>query len=166
VGRDEAELVREHLLQLAARLGDWSRQRRGLGAGRQRGLIAPGKDRLLARRTLIHRYIESNQSRPVRLRDLAALLEVGEDRATHLVRECCGETFRDILVEARLRTARELLRFSSLPVLEAALCCGFNEISHFNRIFRRRVGCTPGQYRRKFSTAAGARSSTRPRGKG
>ena len=54
-----------------------------------------------------------------------------------------------MLVEARLKTARELLNFSSLPILEVALCSGFNEISHFNRLFRRRTGCTPGQYRRR-----------------
>jgi len=101
------------------------------------------------RRTLIRRYIDAHQAHDVRLKDMATELGVSEDRATHLVRECCGQTFRDMLVEARLNTAKELLRLSSLPVLEVALCSGFNEISHFNRLFRRRTGRTPGQYRRQ-----------------
>ena len=107
------------------------------------------KNLMTHRRTLIRRYIEGQQGRDIRLKDLAAELQVSEDRATHLIRECCGQTFRDMLVEARLKTAKELLRLSSLPILEVALCSGFNEISHFNRLFHRRVGLTPGQYRRQ-----------------
>ena len=53
-----------------------------------------------------------------------------------------------MLVEARIKTAAELLRVSSLPILQVALSSGFPEISHFNRLFRRRMGCSPGQYRR------------------
>jgi AraC-like DNA-binding protein len=148
VGREEADLIHEHLLQLAARLRNWAQQRsRQLPANRQ-PVEAMGNSLLIRRRTLIRRYIESNQSHPIRLRDLAAELKVSEDRATHLIRECCGQTYREMLIDARLKTARELLRLSSLPILEVALCSGFTEISHFNRLFRQRLGCAPGQYRR------------------
>jgi AraC-like DNA-binding protein len=148
VDETESELILEHLRQLAARLRSWAHEKnRNFDS-------APWKDTLtennlmIRRRTLIRRYIESNQGRNIRLRELAAQLKVSEDRATHVVRECCGETFREMLIEARLKTAKELLRFSSLPVLEVALSSGFNEISHFNRLFRRRLGCSPGHYRR------------------
>jgi AraC-like DNA-binding protein len=151
VGRAEADLILEHLLQVAARLREWAWQRNRQLPPKQQHGEGVGNSLLIRRRTLIRRYIESNHSNPIRLRDLAAELKVGEDRATHLIRECCGQTFREILIEARLKTARELLRLSSLPILEVALCSGFSEISHFNRIFRRRVGCAPNQYRRKGS---------------
>jgi len=147
----EAELILEHLRQLAARLQAWVRQREKQLSARRKSGEAMGNPLLVRRRNLILRYIESHQSGNVRLKDLAGELKVSEDRATHLVRECCGQTFRDILIEARLKTAKELLRFSSLSVLEVALCSGFNEISHFNRLFRLREECTPGQYRRGAS---------------
>jgi AraC-like DNA-binding protein len=162
VRREEAELILEHLRQLAARLRGWTRSMKGKLAPRRKQPEVLGNSRLIRRRTLIRRYIESNQAHPIRLRDLATELQVSEDRATHLVRECCGQTFREMLIEARLKTARELLRLSSLPVLEVALCSGFNEISHFNRLFRQRQGATPGQYRRAPLTGLGAEPGPHP----
>jgi AraC-like DNA-binding protein len=153
VDEAEAELILEHLRQLAARLRSWAHEdNRELAASRWKDTLT-ANNLAIRRNTLIRRYIESNQTRNIRLRDLAAQLKVGEDRATHLIRECCGETFREMLIAARLKTAKELLAFSSLPILEVALCSGFNEISHFNRIFRRRAGFTPGQYRRHKKTS-------------
>ena len=141
----EAKAILEHLLQLSARLRNWAHQ------GEPSHSVPPPRDNLLTRRrTLIRRYLEKHHTEPVRLSELALQLGVTEDRATHLIRECCGQTFRDMLVEARLKTAKELLRFSSLPILEVALCSGFNEISHFNRLFRRSTGLAPRAYRNQF----------------
>lgn len=144
----EADLILEHLVQLAARLHAWAQQEERPLSVQRPPLEAMVSSPVLRRRMLIRRYIESKQAGPLRLRDLAAELKVSEDRATHLVRECCGQSFREMLIEARLKTAMELLRVSSLPILQVALCSGFAEISYFNRLFRRRLGCTPGQYRR------------------
>jgi AraC-like DNA-binding protein len=148
VDEAEAELILEHLRQLGARLHAWARQKKPSSPRKKPPAPAPG-NLLLRRRTLIRGYIESRRTEPIRLKDLSALLNVSEDRATHVVRECCGQTFRDMLIDARLKAAQELLRLSALPVLEVALCSGFNAISHFNRLFRRRAGLTPGQYRRQ-----------------
>ena len=145
VDNARAEVILEHLLQLSARLHHWAHQRQ------QPHNAAPVRgDLLTRRRTLIRRYLENHHAGAVRLSDLAMELGVSEDRATHLIRECCGQTFREMLVEARIKTAKELLRFSSLPVLEVALCSGFNEISHFNRLFRRSTGFAPRAYRNQF----------------
>jgi len=147
VDEPEAELILEHLRQLATRLYFWAH------GDERKPEISPQKDTLTAnnlailRNTLVRRYIETHQAENIRLCDLAAELKVSEDRATHVIRECCGQTFRVILIETRLKTARELLRFSSLPVLEVALSSGFNEICHFNRLFRQRTGCTPSRFR-------------------
>ena len=141
----EAEAILEHLLQLSARLRNWAHQ------GDQPHRTTAARDNLLTRRrTLIRRYLEKHHTESLRLSELALQLDVTEDRATHLIRECCGQSFREMLVEARLKTAKELLRFSSLPILEVALCSGFNEISHFNRLFRRSTGLAPRAYRNQF----------------
>lgn len=149
VNAAEADLILEHLRQVAARLSSWIRQEPSTAA------ISPPSQPfhqadLTQKRTFIHRFIESRHRGPLKLKDLADRLAVTEDRATHLVRECCGDSFRNILVEARLKTARELIRFSSLPILEVALGSGFNEITHFNRLFRKRTGMTPRQFRASF----------------
>ncbi|MDD5350380.1 MAG: AraC family transcriptional regulator [Chthoniobacteraceae bacterium] len=146
---EEAGLILEHLLQLSARLRGWAHQ-----TGPPRHAAAASGSLLTRRRALIRRYIENHHAGAIRLSELARQLGVGEDRATHLIRECCGQTFREMLIEARLTTAKELLRFSSLPVLEVALCSGFNEISHFDRLFRRSTGAAPSAYRKQFEERA------------
>ena len=149
VENTEAELILEHLRQLAARLYSWAHGEDSKPGIPKRKDTLTADNRMLRRRTLIQQFIESHYTHDTRLRDLARQLNVTEDRATHLIRECCGTTYREMLVETRLKRAKELLLFSSLPILEVALTSGFNEISHFNRLFRRRTGCSPGNYRRK-----------------
>jgi AraC family transcriptional regulator len=53
------------------------------------------------------------------------------------------------LVQRRLDKAKDLLRNSSLPIVEIALACGFAEQSHFTRVFTRNVGESPGIWRRQ-----------------
>jgi AraC-like DNA-binding protein len=61
-----------------------------------------------------------------------------------------GSSFTERVLELRLQCARSMLadpRHDRLKVGEVAAACGFNEIPHFNRCFRRRFGMTPTQYR-------------------
>jgi len=146
----EAGLILEHLLQLGARLYNWAHDEHQSPGLSHRKDTLTASNPITRRRILIRQFIEANAATDLRLTDLAQQLHVSEDRTTHLVRECCGTTFRDMLIEARLKRARELLLFSSSPILEVALSSGFNEISHFNRLFRRRTGCSPGHYRRNI----------------
>lgn len=57
-----------------------------------------------------------------------------------------GETFTQFITEQRLDAAYKALRHSAsakVPISTIAFACGFSDISHFNRVFRRRFGCTP-----------------------
>ena len=45
--------------------------------------------------------------------------------------------------------ARMKDRFGERGVLDVALACGFRQVTFFNRLFRREVGCTPTEYRRR-----------------
>ncbi len=48
----------------------------------------------------------------------------------------------------RIARARELLGMTSSSMLQIALTCGFGNQSHFNRVFKRITGLTPGEYRK------------------
>lgn len=60
-----------------------------------------------------------------------------------------GESFRVHLNRVRLERAAELLCRTPMTILAIALECGFQNISYFNRLFRERYGCTPGEYRKQ-----------------
>jgi AraC-like DNA-binding protein len=56
-------------------------------------------------------------------------------------------TFRDYLMRLRIETAARRLRSDDVSVLEVACSVGFNDPSHFARLFRRHMGVTPTAYR-------------------
>jgi AraC-like DNA-binding protein len=61
-----------------------------------------------------------------------------------------GRTFSERVMELRLQKARVMLgdpRHDKLKISDIAYACGFNEVSYFNRCFRRRFGASPSHYR-------------------
>jgi AraC-like DNA-binding protein len=61
-----------------------------------------------------------------------------------------GSTFTERVLELRLQRARQMLvqrGNRQLKIIDIAYACGFNELSYFNRCFRRRFGDTPSGYR-------------------
>jgi len=63
--------------------------------------------------------------------------------------EQSGCTFTQFLNGQRLAAAYKALRRpGATPITTIAYDCGFSDISHFNRLFRQRYGCTPGDVRK------------------
>ncbi|WP_435357172.1 helix-turn-helix domain-containing protein [Emticicia sp. SJ17W-69] len=60
------------------------------------------------------------------------------------------KTYVDYLNEIRVSHARKLLIDSELGISQVGLECGFQNLSHFHRIFKNQVGLTPLVYRRSF----------------
>lgn len=64
-----------------------------------------------------------------------------------------GTTLGAFLLETRLHAAATMLRApanAQLPVTSIAFSCGFSDLSHFGRAFRRRYETTPGEWRRRL----------------
>jgi AraC-like DNA-binding protein len=60
-----------------------------------------------------------------------------------------GMTFVAYVNNLRVARARELLQVTSTSMLQIALSCGFGNQSHFNRVFKKLTGCTPGDCRKE-----------------
>ena len=58
-----------------------------------------------------------------------------------------GRSLSDFLIELRLQAACHELADTSRSVLEIAIACGFSNVSFFNRVFRRTLGCSPSEWR-------------------
>lgn len=78
---------------------------------------------------------------------LAADAGVHPVHLASVFRKFQNETVGDYLQKRRVERALELLADKNIPLVEIALQCGFADQSHFTRVFRRRVGMTPGTYR-------------------
>lgn len=147
---DEAQLLLEDLRQLAARLKLWIMELESSGVKPPTGTPdLSNADDLATRRGLVQRFIATQHTRAVSLQDLAEYLHLSESRASHAVKETCGQTFLKLLTAARLRTAAGLLQHTDLSVFEVAMRSGFSHVSHFHRCFQQGYGSTPLKYRRQ-----------------
>lgn len=78
---------------------------------------------------------------------LARHLGISPSRTSHAVREACGLSLQELITQERLATARRLLADGDLPVAEVGRQAGWGDAPHFTRIFKRRMGLSPGAWR-------------------
>ncbi len=81
--------------------------------------------------------------------EMAAAAHLSEPRFSALYRRFFEVSPNEDLIRARIEHAKFLLAHTSIPVRTVAAKCGFDSVHYFSRAFRRRVGCSPGQYLRR-----------------
>ena len=95
-------------------------------------------------------YIAANYMQDVSNKDLADLVCMSEDSFSRFFRNKTGRTPNRYIIDYRLGIAARLLLTTKLSVAEIGYSCGFNTLSHFNRLFRESKGCTPSEFRERF----------------
>lgn len=96
-------------------------------------------------------YMEKNYEKDISLAEISAIVNMPEVSFSRFIKKRTGKTFIDSLNEIRLGHASRLLIDTTQTVAEVCFKCGFNNLSYFNRIFRRRNGCTPTEFRKNYS---------------
>ena len=94
----------------------------------------------------------------LRVDEVAHFLRITPNHLLKLFRRETGMSTREYLFLRRLRCAEELLLSTRLSIAEVAERSGFSEANYFARLFRRRHGCTPREFR------IGGNSEASPRG--
>ncbi len=92
-------------------------------------------------------YIQKHYTRKLTVGGIARSVGMSESYFLHEFSKQTGATPIAYLNSYRIARAVELLRGSNLNISETAFACGFQSVSHFNRIFRRITGKPPGDYR-------------------
>ncbi len=88
-------------------------------------------------------YVERNYQSRILSEDLAAHCGLSVYRFSRLFKEVFGLTFRDYLINYRLREAHRLLENPMSTVADVSFAVGFSDPSYFARIFKQRVGVAP-----------------------
>jgi AraC family L-rhamnose operon regulatory protein RhaS len=57
---------------------------------------------------------------------------------------------KDYLIKLRIKVSSVMLRDTALPVSEIMYRSGFNEINHFDRMFKKYMNCSPSDYRKNL----------------
>lgn len=96
-------------------------------------------------------FMNKNFGSLITLKDVADQVNMSEVSFSRFIKKRTGKTFIDNLNEIRLGHATRMLIETSNTVAEICYLCGFNNISNFNRAFKRKKNCTPSEYRVNFS---------------
>lgn len=96
-------------------------------------------------------YMNRNFQKNITLTEVSKLVNMTEVSFSRFFKTRTGITFMDSLLELRLGNASRLLIDTTQSVAEVAYNCGFNNISNFNRLFKKKKGCTPKEFRESYS---------------
>ena len=97
----------------------------------------------------ILQYIQENYARNLTLCGLAAYFHMSEGQFCRFLKSQIGITAIEYLNYYRIGVACDMLKEDVLSISEIATECGYNNISYFNRTFRRYMHCTPGEYQKR-----------------
>ena len=96
-------------------------------------------------KTDIHRVVEENYTSPISLDELAYLSGRSLSSFKREFQNIYGESPARWIREKRLSKAQQMLRSSSLSVADVAYSLGFENPTHFSRIFKQQYGYAPSQ---------------------
>jgi AraC family transcriptional regulator len=100
-------------------------------------------------------YIDARLDQPLSLRAMAGEAHLSVFHFARRFKQATGASPHQYLIQARLERAQALLRAGELSVAAVAHETGFSSQSHFTDFFRRRIGCSPRQFRTRATLAAG-----------
>lgn len=124
--------------------------------GRVTGMVIVGmlidpemlRARLTDNRPSAVEWMERHACEPNTLASLCVEMNCSRRSLERSFRENTGESPARYRLRCRLERAKELLKYSSKPVVEIAGECGFNDQSHFTKVFKQELGLTPAKWRK------------------
>jgi len=98
----------------------------------------------------VHTYIFYNFRAKIKIGEVSSLIGMNESAFSHYFKKRTLKSFTDFVNELRLNYAAKMLTNTNINVAEIAFDSGFNNLSNFNRIFKKWRGFTPHQWRKKI----------------
>jgi len=94
-------------------------------------------------------FIDARFKENISIGDLAQSLFLCESRTSQLVKASFGMNFPELLMLRRLEHAKSLLENSMFSIEIIAAHSGYNDPAYFYRVFKKHIGMTPKQFRKK-----------------
>jgi branched-chain amino acid transport system substrate-binding protein len=92
-------------------------------------------------------FIESHFSEELSVQRIAGEVCLSPSRLIHRMRDDYNTTVSSCVTEVRMKKAKTLLRDTNISISAIAQDVGYRDQSHFTKVFRKHVGCTPRYYR-------------------
>lgn len=95
-------------------------------------------------------YLDQHYQDKITLEGLADLFYINKFYLTRIFKEQFGLSVNNYLQMQRITHAKQLLRFTELPIEKIGQECGMADANYFSRVFKKVEGMTPGEFRRMW----------------
>lgn len=95
-------------------------------------------------------YINEHYPEELSVEDVAKKFMLSQSYFSYLFKSITSKTFTEYLNGLRISNALELLKKTDKRVLDICYEVGFNNVNHFNRMFRQQIGMSPLAYRKRI----------------
>ena len=98
----------------------------------------------------VKNYINENYMDELRLAQMADIAGMSASAFSRFFKQHTGRNLSDYIIDIRLGYATRKLVDTSRSISEISFECGFNNLSNFNRIFKKKKGCSPSEFRENY----------------
>ena len=98
----------------------------------------------------VKNFIDQNYRYEIRLPQLADIAGMSPSAFSRFFKLHTGRNLSEYIIDLRLGYASRMLVDSTHSIAEISFSCGFNNLSNFNRIFKKRKGCSPSEFRENY----------------
>ena len=95
-------------------------------------------------------YVAQHFKDDIRLQELADLVGMTPSAFSRFFKLRTHKSISDYIIDVRLGYAARKLADSAMSIVEICYTSGFNNVSYFNRIFKKKKGCTPTAFRNNY----------------
>jgi transcriptional regulator GlxA family with amidase domain len=103
---------------------------------------------------LLNTFLLNHIEDPIRMSDLASAAHMSVRSLFRYFEKTKGITPLEFVQAMRIERAKQLLERTAESVERITLKCGYQDVSSFRKLFRKRVGMTPKEYRQRFGRLA------------
>lgn len=121
-----------------------------IAANNEKGKIIGSKvtqDRNTRRLQEAHRFVLTNFHKEVNLDEAAKFVGMERSSFSSFFKKMTGQSFFEFLTLYRIESSAQMLLKTSMTVAEISSSVGFNDVPHFNRVFKKIKQTTPTAYR-------------------
>lgn len=123
--------------------------------------INPKSDQSIERLVKVLAYIDNNLDKPITLRDMANVISLHPNYFSDFFMQQMGERPIAYITDKRIKKAQFMLTTTNYLIKQIALEIGFQDIDYFYRVFKKKIGISPGKYRKQIFN-----QEPRPSGRG
>ena len=98
----------------------------------------------------VKHIISKNYMDELRLPELASLAGMSSSAFSRFFKLHTGRNISEYIIDLRLGYAARMLVDTAKSISEIGFDCGFNNLSNFNRIFKKKKGCSPSEFRESY----------------